>query len=85
MGTLRLVFICRVFQSRLQVVLRLPSLVGVETIAVFARHVQWNAWPKLYSATWVVGNASYNNSFTIIQSSGKRSLHLLQKSDHSCE
>jgi len=40
MGTLRLVFICRVCQSRLQVVLRLPSLVGVETIAVFATHVQ---------------------------------------------
>jgi len=42
-----------------------------------------SAWQKPCSATYVMANVS-NNSFTSPQSSGKRSLHLIQKSDHPC-
>jgi len=58
------------------------GLVHIKTIAVFITRVQWT-WQKPCSAKYVVGNAS-NNSFTFPRSSGKYSLHSIQKFDHSC-
>ena len=64
MRTLRLMFICKLFQSRLQAgQLKFygvsTGLVHVKTIAVFITHVQYLV--EIY----VVGNASSNNSFIL--------------------
>jgi len=44
----------------------------------------YSSWLKPCSATYVVGNSSGNTSFTFNQISAKRSLHLIQTSDHPC-
>ena len=40
---------------------------------------------KICSTTYVAGNTNSNNSFTFPRNSGKCSLHLIQKPDHSSE
>jgi len=56
------------------------GLIHVKTIAVFITHVQY--WVETCSATYVVGNFIGNISLTFPKTSGKRSLHLIQTSDH---
>jgi len=66
-----MLFICKIFQNSLEVVL--PVIVHVKTTAVFIMRVQ-QYLVKSILTTYVVRNAS-NDSFTFPQSSGKRSLH----------
>jgi len=63
MKTLRLVFICKFYQSKLYGVSPIP--VHVKTIAVFIVHVQqYYLAETLFSNIYVVGNIRRNNSFT---------------------
>ena len=78
-------FYLQVFQSRLQIG-QLKSygvstgLIHIKTIAVFITHVQYLV--ETCSGTYFVGNFSSNIRLTFPKTSGKRSLHLIQTSDH---
>jgi len=81
-ANLAMVFICKLFQSRLQVSQfkwRFTDLVHVKAIAIFITRVQHLV--ETCSGKYIVGNPS-NISFTFPQSSEKRSLHLIQKFAH---
>jgi len=58
------------------------GLIHVKTIAVFTARVQYLTEALLRKIRR--GNSGSNNNLTFPQTSGKRSLHLIQKSDHPC-
>jgi len=73
------------FLSRLQIGQLKSSgisagLIHLKTIAVFITHVQYLV--ESCSETYFVGNFRSNISLTFPKTSGKRSLHLIQTSDH---
>jgi len=64
------------------------SLNGVSPILFMSKRLRYllpvcSTWQKPCSGKYIVGNPS-NISFTILQSSGKSSLQLIQKFDHPC-
>jgi len=81
-ANLAMVFILKRFQSRFQV--RQFKSYGVSPTLFMSGRLRYllrvcSIWQKPSSGKYVVGNASRpTNNFTFPQSSGKRSLHLIQ-------
>jgi len=85
----RLVFICKRFQSRLQVGY-LKSRMAFHGVLLMSRRLRYllrmcNNWLNPCSTTYIVGNTSSNICFTFPQSSEKRLLQLMRKSGHPRE